>query len=507
MLEVYLDPCTVNSRKVLAGLDLIGTPYHYNHVDYFAGEHKSEDYKKINPHATVPAAVDGDCHITESNAILQYAADHTGNGDSPAYPKDLKRRAQINKWLLWESSVWFQSNYIYLVEYVVKPLLKADPDEATIAAEAPNWNKNAEIMDAQLAKTKWLTGDEPSIADIAVAAPMHLHAAQRLPLEKYPNLRRWLTGDIEKLPCWQKTQDAVNKALLPQATYNGTATNGTNGGYPTSVQATFNFTKDLGSKLTELYLYDHPASKDAHAPADDPQKVTIYSGWARGVDSFSADKEGFSLHPFSTQFTQWEDQAVVSEKFYPEIVSFVKESTGAKRVLVFDHTIRTVANQNKKLTDQTNTTQRAPVQIVHCDYTSESGPTRVKQLLPDEATDLLSRRVAFYNVWKPIHNIVLERPLAMCDMSTSPPPGDDFFKLHLRYQDRNGENYVMKYNEKHKWYYFPEMTPEQVLLLKTFDSEMDGRARFVAHTAFEDPTSKPDAPMRESVEIRTIAFF
>lgn len=51
------------------------------------------------------------------------------------------------------------------------------------------------------------------------------------------------------------------------------------------------------------------------------------------------------------------------------------------------------------------------------------------------------------------------------------------------------------------------MTPEQVILLKTFDSETDGRARFVGHSAFEDPTSSPDAPMRESVEIRTMVFF
>lgn len=143
--------------------------------------------------------------------------------------------------------------------------------------------------------------------------------------------------------------------------------------------------------------------------------------------------------------------------------------------------------------------------LVHCDYTSESGPIRVQQLLPDEANDLLSRRVAFFNVWKPINRIVEERPLAMCDVASAPQ--DDFFKLHLRYRDRNGENYVMRYSEKHKWWYFPKMTPEQVILLKTYESEVDGRARFVGHTAFVDPTSPKDAPMRESVEIRTIAFF
>lgn len=142
---------------------------------------------------------------------------------------------------------------------------------------------------------------------------------------------------------------------------------------------------------------------------------------------------------------------------------------------------------------------------MHCDYTAESGPLRVRQLLGDEAEDLLSRRVAFINVWKPIHNVVEERPLTMCDVTSSPP--DDFFKLYLRYRDRTGENYVMKFSPKHKWWYFPKMTPDQVILLKTFDSETDGRARFVGHTAFIDPTSPENAPMRESVEIRTIVFF
>ena len=93
----------------------------------------------------------------------------------------------------------------------------------------------------------------------------------------------------------------------------------------------------------------------------------------------------------------------------------------------------------------------------------------------------------------------------MCDVTSA--PASDFFKLHLRYRDRDGENYVMRYGEGHKWWYFPGMEPEKVVLLKTFDSEVDGRARFVGHTAFEDPSSAVDAPVRESVEIRTIAFF
>lgn len=257
--------------------------------------------------------------------------------------------------------------------------------------------------------------------------------------------------------------------------------------------------------MTELYFYDTDLAKGIHEPGDDAQEMEVHDGWGRGVETFSVDREGFSLHDFETAYHEWEDDGAVRQKFYPEIAEWLKQTIGAKRVFVFDHTIRTASNAAKKLTEEKNTSQRAPVMLVHCDYTAESGPLRVRQLLEDEADDLLSRRVAFLNVWKPIHRIVEERPLAMCDVSTSPP--DDFFKLHLRYRDRNGENYVMRHSPNHKWWYFPKMTPEQVILLKTYDSEADGRAKFVGHTAFADPTSRPDAPMRESVEIRTMAFF
>jgi len=69
----------------------------------------------------------------------------------------------------------------------------------------------------RLEKTKWLAGNEVTIADIAVASPIHLHKAQRVPIDKYPSLKRWM-GQVEQLPCWQKTQDAVEKALLPGGT-------------------------------------------------------------------------------------------------------------------------------------------------------------------------------------------------------------------------------------------------------------------------------------------------
>jgi glutathione S-transferase len=203
LMQLHADPITVNCRKVLAGLDLIGAPFELVHVDYFKGQQKEPAYVAVNPNASLPALVDGDFVLWESNAILQYAADKVANHS--AYPTDLKTRSDVNRWLLWESSSWFPSCYVYLVENCVKPLLGGQADPAVLAAQDAQFHKLAAILDARLATHAWVCGDHPTIADIALAAPMHLHGWQQLPLEPHANLLRWLTERVETLPCWKKT--------------------------------------------------------------------------------------------------------------------------------------------------------------------------------------------------------------------------------------------------------------------------------------------------------------
>ena len=202
-MKVYADPITINCRKVIAGLEFIGAPYELVHVDYFKGEQKAEPFISLNPNASVPALVDGDFVLWESNAILQYAADKVGN--HTAYPSELRSRADVNRWLLWESSSWFPSCYVFLVENCVKPLLGGAADADVLTAQAVQFHKLAGILDARLARSEWVCGSAATIADIALAAPMHLHSWQRLPLADHPHLRRWLTQGVEQLPSWQKT--------------------------------------------------------------------------------------------------------------------------------------------------------------------------------------------------------------------------------------------------------------------------------------------------------------
>jgi hypothetical protein len=275
--------------------------------------------------------------------------------------------------------------------------------------------------------------------------------------------------------------------------------------HPTSpvldrVRATINYTVDNGIP-PDYYFYEPDLSVKLNPPGTDPQDVEIRNGWPE-VDRFDLDREGFVLKPFPAAFDQFNDDVAIKSAFYPQVEAFVKRNTGARRVVIFDHTIRKRLPADLAAQTEVN---RPAVLLVHSDYTVASGPQRVRDLLPGEADDLLSRRFAFYNVWKSLQEVVEELPLAMCD-ATSQDEGD-MLRMELKYRERTGEIYVMRYSPRHQWIYFPQMTADQALLFKTYESETDGRARFVGHSAFEDPATPPNARKRESIEVRTMAFF
>jgi hypothetical protein len=145
------------------------------------------------------------------------------------------------------------------------------------------------------------------------------------------------------------------------------------------------------------------------------------------------------------------------------------------------------------------------VALVHKDYTEWSGPQRVRDVLPAEADALLRQRFAIIQVWRPIGRPAVRNPLAIAD-ARSLAPGD-LIASERRYPDRIGEVYRVSHNPDHAWFYFPRMRPDEALVFTVYDSERDGRPRFSAHTAFDDPTTPPDAPPRQSIEARAFAFF
>lgn len=252
----------------------------------------------------------------------------------------------------------------------------------------------------------------------------------------------------------------------------------------------------------------------------------------------SLDRHGFTLAASGTSLhhSDFYNETEILQRYYEECKELVKRATGAKLVEAFDHNVRTAhgrdSNQSVGERDGRNIQGGNAVQgaayVVHADYTLTSAPDRLEQLgepprvndtlhkvlgdkalLSQEAVDLGKRgHFMLVNVWRPIADTPVEVvPLGMCDSTTV--TAEDMCVAEIHYADRIGENYLAAHSERHRWYYYPQMHRDEALLLKTWDSSRsaaDGSA-FSLHSAFQDPTARPSAPPRESIEVRTIAIF
>lgn len=238
---------------------------------------------------------------------------------------------------------------------------------------------------------------------------------------------------------------------------------------------------------------------------------------------------GFECRTWPSHVTDFTDPENVRKRYYPEMIELVEAATGASAVYVFDHTVRESSNTNLNARDAG--ASAAPVPRVHNDYTAEGAPRRLRQLLAfdgvydsegggghasvtrkvfEEAdVDALmsSSNYAFINVWRSIDDssAVLRQPLALMDERTV-DMAEDAFVYELRFPERTGENYSLKFSERHGWYYYPKMVKDECLVFKVYDRNEDA-PRFIFHTSFEDPNTPKDAPPRRSIETRAIAFF
>ena len=214
----------------------------------------------------------------------------------------------------------------------------------------------------------------------------------------------------------------------------------------------------------------------------------------------SLDDNGFVFVEHKTKVRDFFDKAELETVYYAEVAALIQQQSGAKRVHVFDHTLRSgdEGEREAKLI-------REPVLSAHNDYTDWSGPNRVRELMGSEADELLSRRFAIIQVWRAINQPIESNPLAIADAKSVAP--DDLLIAERRYPHRVGQTYRLKYSPRHRWFYFPRMRRDEALVFKVFDSEKDGRARFTPHTSFEDPSTPPGAPPRQSIEARALAFF
>ena len=265
------------------------------------------------------------------------------------------------------------------------------------------------------------------------------------------------------------------------------------------VTAELNYLAPVSGK-PRTYAFDPPPGEAKTTSLPEPHLVPIFD--ARLVaENFSLDREGFALVRHPNRVKDFYSDEEIRSLYYPAVEAFLRATLKADRVVIFDHTVR---KRVEGAADIRGVGPRQPATRVHVDQTAVSGANRVREHLPDEADELLKGRVQVINLWRPIRGPLRDSPLAMADGTTVAP--EDLVASDLIYPNRRGETYSVKYNPAHRWFYFPEMTPDEALLLKCYDSATDGRTRFGPHTAFVDPTTPPDAAPRESIEVRTLVF-
>jgi hypothetical protein len=258
------------------------------------------------------------------------------------------------------------------------------------------------------------------------------------------------------------------------------------------------YTVDTGEKLVNETFGPNNIRR-RRTGADDLRKMTVRNGRLL-AGQLSLEKHGFKLVEHNTKVADFFDESELKSLYYPEVEELIKRESGAARVVIFDHTLRSGEEAEREVR-----LIREPVLSAHNDYTEWSGPNRVREFLPDEAEELLKRRFAIIQVWRAINQPIQSNPLAVADAQSVAM--EDLVVAERRYPHRVGQTYRLKYNPHHRWFYFPEMRRDEALVFKVYDSERDGRARFTPHTSFRDPTSPPDAGPRQSIEVRAFAFF
>jgi hypothetical protein len=262
------------------------------------------------------------------------------------------------------------------------------------------------------------------------------------------------------------------------------------------MHAHISYTADTGEKLVNETFGPNNIRRRTSGTAE-LHEVAISNG---RDEELSLERNGFELVEHRTAVKSFFDADELKSVYYREVEALIRARSGAARVVVFDHTLRSGSEAEREAR-----LIREPVLSAHNDYTEWSGPQRVRELMGDEAERLLARRFAIIQVWRAIVDPIASNPLALADARSVAP--EDLLVAERRYPNRVGQTYRLKYSPRHRWVYFPRMRRDEALVFKVYDSEKDGRARFTPHTSFDDPTTPAGAAPRQSIEARALAFF
>jgi len=224
-------------------------------------------------------------------------------------------------------------------------------------------------------------------------------------------------------------------------------------------------------------------------------------------DRFSLDREGIFLADAPTMVRDFHDREAAARTYLPELEEAVRAATGARRVAVSTNWVHRHSDRSQRFGEPGTT---YPGRYAHIDYSDESGPMAARQWLGDDpaAEELFKGRFAIFNLWRVLSQPPQDCPLCVADATTV--EAKDLIVSHIVLGPPERETRIqtnmVAFNPRHRWVYFSDMRPDELLLFRGYESD-PARSRPAPHTAFDDPSAGDDAPPRESIDIRCVAFF
>ena len=201
-MQFYTYPASANCRKVAAVAKELGLELEEKFVDFGKGEHRSPEFLKINPNGKLPTLVDGDLNLWESNAIMGYLCSKVDSTD--LWPKS-NARYDIMRWMYWELAHWGPPCDTFAFENVLKGMFNlGDPDAAVLEKATEDFKKYASVLEGHLEGRKFLAGDKPTIADIAVASHLTYAVPAKIPTEGFKRINAW-NAALNEVPGWRDT--------------------------------------------------------------------------------------------------------------------------------------------------------------------------------------------------------------------------------------------------------------------------------------------------------------
>ncbi|KAI2464100.1 hypothetical protein F4781DRAFT_86526 [Annulohypoxylon bovei var. microspora] len=235
-----------------------------------------------------------------------------------------------------------------------------------------------------------------------------------------------------------------------------------------------------------------------------PQQITIHDVTGE-EEKYALDSHGFQFLRHESELKSLEDfqdEELVKAEYYPESIELLKDITGASRIFIFDHKTRCGPSNWHKL-GKGNRSERGPLLRAHVDQSYDGAELVLRRWFPDEADELVKRRYQIINLWRPIRPI-LKDPFAVADATSIPDA--DLVGASIIYPRDRDETWTIKPRATHRWYFKYMQRPDEVLLIKCFDSDLAVPARRAPHSAFEDAEQK-DGESRESIETRALVFY